>query len=164
MALGRRCGLDVQGVGLPGHFVAKAVEGDREILFDPFHGGRRLTPADCEHLVAQVTGVPFHATADTLRAVPPGLLLRRMLNNLKVIYLGTGDFARAVRVIGRLCQVDPGDPLQRRDLGAALLHAGQPGKALDALTAYLEAVPQAGDSSDVQQLVERARRALAAWN
>src|SRR6516165_5252118 len=41
MAVGQRAGLDVVGVGLPGHFIAKAVEGDEEVLFDPFHGGRR---------------------------------------------------------------------------------------------------------------------------
>src|SRR5438552_8487835 len=44
MAVGRRAGLEVAGVGLPGHFVAKAVLDGREVLFDPFHGGRVLTP------------------------------------------------------------------------------------------------------------------------
>jgi regulator of sirC expression with transglutaminase-like and TPR domain len=164
MALGARCGLDVRGVGLPGHFIVKAVEGDREILFDPFHGGRRLSPTDCEHLVQQVTGVPFQATPETLRAVPLGLLVQRMLTNLKGIYLGTGEFARAVRVLRRLCQLVPGDPLQRRDLGAALLHAGQPGKAIDALNTYLATVPDASDVAEVQQLLQQARRAVAAWN
>ena len=43
MAVGGRAGLEVVGVGLPGHFVAKAVAGGREVLFDPFHGGRLLT-------------------------------------------------------------------------------------------------------------------------
>ena len=66
MALGLRCGLDIQGVGLPGHFIAKVVEGDREIFFDPFHGGRQLTPTDCEHLVRQVTGGQFQATRASL--------------------------------------------------------------------------------------------------
>jgi regulator of sirC expression with transglutaminase-like and TPR domain len=164
MAVGNRCGLEVQGVGLPGHFIAKAVEGEREILFDPFHGGRRLTPLDCEHLVQQVTGSPFQATREALGAVPLGALVQRMLTNLKGVYLGTGDFVRAVRVLRRLCQLVPGDPLQRRDLGAALLHAGQPGKAIDALTAYLGEVPAASDAAEVQQMLQKARRAVAEWN
>src|ERR671936_78004 len=41
MAVGRRAGLEVAGVGLPGHFIAKAVSGGGEVLFAPFHGGRR---------------------------------------------------------------------------------------------------------------------------
>src|SRR5260370_20352524 len=42
MAVGNRAGLEVVGVGLPGHFVAKAVANGREVFFDPFHGGRVL--------------------------------------------------------------------------------------------------------------------------
>src|SRR5205823_5351491 len=83
MAVGSRAGLDVQGVGLPGHFVAKAVLDGQQELFDPFHGGRRLSPEDCEHLVWQVTGEPFTATADGLAGLPVGLIVTRMLNNLK---------------------------------------------------------------------------------
>src|SRR5207245_2321666 len=36
MAVGNRAGLEVVGVGLPGHFVVKAVADGQEILFDPF--------------------------------------------------------------------------------------------------------------------------------
>src|SRR6185369_6933648 len=50
MAVGRRVGLEVEGVGLPGHFVVKIAEGNHEVLVDPFHGGRLLTETDCEHL------------------------------------------------------------------------------------------------------------------
>src|SRR5690349_19756321 len=65
MAVGNRAGLAVRGVGLPGHFIAKAVEGGDEVLFDPFHAGRLLTPSQCEALVEQVTGQHFCATAAT---------------------------------------------------------------------------------------------------
>jgi regulator of sirC expression with transglutaminase-like and TPR domain len=163
-AVGRRAGLDVVGVGLPGHFVAKAVADGQEIIFDPFHGGRVLTPGDCEILVEQVTGVAFHATADTVRALPPALVVQRMLTNLKVAYLRDGDFPRAVRVLERLRQLKPNDPHERRDLGVSLLHAGQPGKAIDHLSAYLEAQPEGGDAEPVKQLLARARREVAGWN
>src|SRR5262249_2822870 len=61
IAVGVRAGLGVVGVGLPGHFIAKAVSGDEEVLFDPFHGGRVMTGEECELLVEQVTGTPFRA-------------------------------------------------------------------------------------------------------
>src|SRR5262245_45484232 len=83
MAVGGRAGLCVVGVGLPGHFVAKATADGLEVLFDPFHGGRRLSAEDCANLVRQVTGLKFHATPPNLEAVPVGLLVQRMLNNLK---------------------------------------------------------------------------------
>ncbi|HZT81560.1 MAG TPA: transglutaminase-like domain-containing protein [Gemmataceae bacterium] len=164
MVVGGRAGLEVAGVGLPGHFVAKAVGEGREVLFDPFHGGRLLAPEQCEALVEQVTGQPYRATAATFAALPLGPLTLRMLNNLKGAYLRAGDFGRAVRVMERLRQLSPDDPLQRRDLGAALLHAGRPGRAIDHLEAYLAARPDAGDATAVRRLLLQARGEVARWN
>ena len=164
MAVGRRAGLDVVGVGLPGHFIAKAIGEDEEVLFDPFHGGRRLTPEKCQLLVEQVTGMPFEVNEEALRPVPLGAIVLRMLNNLKGAYLRGGDYARAVRIIERLRQLNPHDPLQRRDLGAMLFQAGQAGRAIDHLQAYLQAVPKAGDVDTVTQLLRQAQASVARWN
>jgi regulator of sirC expression with transglutaminase-like and TPR domain len=164
MAVGSRAGLKVVGVGLPGHFVVKAVAEGREILFDPFHGGRQLSLSDCEHLVYQVTGQPFQAAPASLRAVPPGSILMRMLNNLKGTYLRQGDFRRGVRVIERIRQLDPHDPLQKRDLGVCLLRAEQPGRAINHLAAYLAATPDADDAQTVRQMLATARSQVAKWN
>jgi regulator of sirC expression with transglutaminase-like and TPR domain len=164
MAVGTRAGLEVVGVGLPGHFVVKAIGEGEDIVFDPFHGGRLLAPLDCEHLVMQVTDQPFEATPEHLRAVPVGVTVQRMLNNLKGVYLRLGDFRRAVRVMERLRQLDPDDPLQRRDLGASLLQLGQPGKAIDHLIAYLNAVAGAEDADQVRQLLVKAQNSIAGWN
>src|SRR5207248_8045816 len=49
MAIGRRAGLLIAGIGLPGHFVALAEADGEGFLFDPFHGGRQVTPTDCEN-------------------------------------------------------------------------------------------------------------------
>jgi regulator of sirC expression with transglutaminase-like and TPR domain len=152
-------------VGLPGHFIAKAVgPKGQEILFDPFGGGRVLTAEQCERLVAEVVGDPFRATAETLKAVPAGTLVLRLLTNLKGVYLQQGDFPRAVRTIGRLLQLSPNDPLQLRDLGASHLQADQPGRAINPLQAYLDAVPAAEDAPDVRRLLDQAKGAVARWN
>jgi len=88
----------------------------------------------------------------------------RMLTNLKGVYLRDSDFPRAVRVIERLMQLSPDDPLQQRDLGASLIQAGQPGRAIDYLKAYIQAVPEAGDLETVGQLIAQAKAAVARWN
>jgi regulator of sirC expression with transglutaminase-like and TPR domain len=111
-----------------------------------------------------VTGQPFHATAEGLRGLPLGPILTRMLNNLKGTYLREGDFARGVRVMERLHRLHPHDPLQRRDLGAGLLHAGQPGRAIEHLSAYLATTPKASDAESVRKLLSTARRRVAEWN
>ncbi len=164
MAVGTRAGVTVLGVGLPGHFIAKAIGDGPSVLFDPFHGGRLLTPADCERLVEQTTGSPFQATPANLKALPIGLILVRILTNLKAVYLRDQDYRRAARVIGRLRQLCPNDPLQRRDLGISLLQTGQPGQAIDHLLAYLADVPKGPDTDMVRQLLDRARSDVAKWN
>jgi regulator of sirC expression with transglutaminase-like and TPR domain len=164
VAVGERCGLNVVGVGLPGHFIAKATNGDEDVLFDPFHGGQLLDERGCEELVSTVTGHPFHAHDDSLAATPPGLIAQRMLNNLKAVHLKAADYARAAKVIRRLMQLIPDDPTQRRDFGVSLLHSGQPGRALEHLQAYLRLVPGAEDRSAVWELVKEARQQVAQWN
>lgn len=164
MSVGKRAGLTIGGVGLPGHFVARASAGEEEILFDPFHKGRLLTPADCETLVQQTTGQSFHATPAALAPTSPQQIVVRLLTNLKGIYLHQGEFARAVVVMQRLVQILPADPWQQRDLGVVLLRTGQPAAALDHLEAYLEAVPQASDAAMVRELLLQARTAILPWN
>ncbi|HXG12993.1 MAG TPA: transglutaminase-like domain-containing protein [Gemmataceae bacterium] len=164
MTVGTRAGLAVDGVGLPGHFIARAAAAGQEIFFDPFHGGRFLTPEQCAILVQQVTGLPFEATAAQLRPAPVARIVLRMLSNLKSIYLRQGDFPRAIRVIERARQLAPDDPEQRRDLGISLVRVGQPGRALDHLEAYLAAMPAAADASAVREFLDQARSEVARWN
>lgn len=164
IAVGRRAGLDVVGVGLPGHFIAKAVTEGQDVLFDPYHGGRLLTPDECAALVERATGEPFELTPDALAATPLAHVVQRMLTNLKGVYLGQSDFVRAVRVMRRLRQLSPGDIGQHRDLGAALMQTGQPGKAIDHLEAYLDAGPSGDDADLVRQVLQKARDAVARWN
>jgi regulator of sirC expression with transglutaminase-like and TPR domain len=164
MAVGRRAGLQVEGVGLPGHFIAKACEGGSEIIFDPFHGGRQLTLTDCENVVHQVTGMSFQASPDHLAAVPLRQIVIRMLSNLKAIYLKQEDFLRAARLIARLRQIVPHDIEQRRDLGLCLLQAGQPGQAIDHLCAYLAAAPESTDAQSTQQWLNQAWKDVGTWN
>jgi regulator of sirC expression with transglutaminase-like and TPR domain len=164
IAIGRRAGLQVDGVGLPGHFIAKAVDGDDEVLIDAYHGGRVLTPDDCANVVRQVTGIAFEASPLTLQPHPPGLIVQRMLNNLKSIYLGKKDWVRSARVLERLRQLNPYDTGLRRDLGVCLARYGQPGKALDHLRAYLDAEPEADDAATVTEILDATQQRLAEWN
>src|ERR1019366_888923 len=131
MAVGERAGLNLVGVGLPGHFIVKAVDNDQEVLIDPFHGGRILSRDDCENLVHQATGVAFEATALALQPLPLGLIVLRMLGNLKSIYAKVEDWPRSIRVMERLRLLSPQDVVLRRDLGLCQLREGHPGKAID---------------------------------
>ncbi|MCX5204419.1 transglutaminase-like domain-containing protein [Streptomyces sp. NBC_00237] len=81
MEVARRAGAPVYGVALPGHFVVAFGEPGEQVLVDPFNGGRLLTGADAELLVAGATGEPLDASM--LRAADPLDIVMRMLNNIR---------------------------------------------------------------------------------
>jgi regulator of sirC expression with transglutaminase-like and TPR domain len=164
MAIGRRAGLNLVGVGLPGHFIVKAVNDAQEVLIDPFHGGRILSLDDCENLVRQATGVAFEATALALQPLPLGSIVQRMLGNLKAIYLKAEDWPRSIRTMERLRVLRPEDVVLRRDLGICQLRQGQPGKAIDHLRCYVNSVPEADDLKRIDQLLGQAIKSVAQWN
>ena len=75
IAVGRRAGLDIQGVGLPGHFVVRL----GGVFFDPFHSGHRLQLEDCQKLLeSQGLELQPHHLQPCKRRV----MLARILNNL----------------------------------------------------------------------------------
>jgi regulator of sirC expression with transglutaminase-like and TPR domain len=164
IAIGRRAGLNLDGVGLPGHFIVKATQRGEQILIDPFHGGRILAIEDCETLVQQITGTAFEASALALAALPLGLIVQRMLNNLKAIYLQREDWPRALRTMERLRLLCPEDTVLRRDLGVCYVRHGQPGKGIDHLRVYVQTAEEAADLEQVRQVLKAALKMVAQWN
>lgn len=77
--VGRRVGMPLRGVGLPGHFVAGWFGEGEPILVDPFRGGVVLGDA-----------VPVHAIEPT----PVHLTALRMCSNLVAAYERRGDLGR----------------------------------------------------------------------
>jgi len=162
--IGQRAGMQIVGVGLPGHFIVMAQSPREEILIDPFHGGRILTQQDCEFLVEQATGAAIEASALKLEPLPMGLIVLRMLSNLKSIYWRKLDWNRSARVIERLRQISPHDVQLRRDLGICHVRRAHPGKAIDHLRAYLDTAPEADDADSIRMLLRGAVDSVAQWN
>lgn len=162
--VGQKAGLNIEGIGLPGHFIVRAVEGEEEILFDPFHLGRLLNREECAQVVAQATGREITLAPHAFASISPGPWVLRMLLNLKSAYLLRGDHGRAARIIARLRQIAPHDPGHLREEGIALVRASRPGRALESLQEYLRRVPMAPDAGEVRQLIQRALSDLASWN
>lgn len=77
----RRAGAPVYGVALPGHFVVGFGDLEEQVLADPFAGGRALTGADAELLVAGATGERLHPSM--LTPSDPLQIVQRILNNIR---------------------------------------------------------------------------------
>jgi regulator of sirC expression with transglutaminase-like and TPR domain len=80
MEVGRRAGVPIEGVGMPGHFLVRPVGG--ETLLDVFDGGAELTVAQCEQRYRALGGTGDFGP-HLLAATPTPAILVRMLENLR---------------------------------------------------------------------------------
>lgn len=120
--VGRRLGVPLAGVGMPGHFLVRHMRAP-PVLLDPFGGGRLLSEPEAEALFRSLGGTgPF--LPRFLDPVAPRAILSRMLANLQGIFLGR-DTRQAAWVL-RLRLAVPGLPDQERvGLARALAALGR---------------------------------------
>ncbi len=163
IAIGRRLGLPVVGLGLPGHFIV-GIQADERILIDPFNRGAILTLDDCAARVRAVYGdrLTFHPRM--LAPVSTRQILIRMLNNLKAIYAQSQDPARLLAAIDRLLLLDPGDVHELRDRGIVCQHLKFYGQALADLNRYVDAAPRAMDADKIRGVIRSIEREMAWQN
>lgn len=84
--IGRRIGLGLHGVGMPGHFLV-GVRDDPEIFVDPFYAGRVLDVDGCREVFAALQGPDAPFSPAYLAPTGPRAILLRVLNNLQRSYL-----------------------------------------------------------------------------
>lgn len=156
LAVGRRVGLSVDGVGFPGHFMVKFSAAGRELFIDPYRHGEILTAEDCAERWKSHGRGAFDRR--WLEAASPRQILGRMLHNLKRIYVEAGDDVRTLWVIDRLLLLAPGDLSERRDRGLVSARLGGTVAAVTDLEAYLAGNPGAQDVAEVRDLVEQLRK------
>lgn len=148
VAVARRCGIEAEGVGFPGHFLVR-VGGPRGVLVDPFFRGRIVTPPVLDELARRTLGAPGLLRAEHLAPVAPRIVAARMLTNLKHIYERGREHAQALVVCDRLVDLT-GAPEHRRDRGRHALALGAHTAAAEDLRAYLHARPGAPDVDAVR--------------
>ena len=158
--IGRRVGLPINGVGLPGHFVVQYGAHPEPFYIDPFHGGKLLSEQDCAARVAQIHGQDLPWQESYLDAVSDLHILARVLNNLKVIYVRKGAHELALGAVDRLILLKPDVPSEIRDRGLLRAQLGQLHRALEDLTTYLEACPEAPDAPAMRRHVAALQRGL----
>lgn len=82
--IGRRAGIEMVGVGLPGHFVVYA--GGQ--MVDPFHYGEAIGFDEAAGLVAAALGGAPRLDRSWLSPVDTTGIVQRMLRNLETVYRG----------------------------------------------------------------------------
>lgn len=110
MAVGRRVGLTLKGVSMPGHFLL-AADDARGVWLDPFHSGAVLHEEELRAFFARLHGDTAQLQPQHLVPVPAASVLGRMLNNLRIIY-SHHDSLDDLAWVGRLSAALPGGGAQ----------------------------------------------------
>jgi regulator of sirC expression with transglutaminase-like and TPR domain len=132
IVVGRRLGVPLAGVGLPGHFLIRD-RVDPEVFVDPFDHGAMLDRQGCVRAFRRVHGQDAAFDDSYLEPVGTNAIVARMLANLRAIFAATQDHASLLWVI-RLRTALPGSgPEERGELAAALAATGAFGAAADEL-------------------------------
>jgi regulator of sirC expression with transglutaminase-like and TPR domain len=155
--VGRRLGIDLVGVGMPGHFLVRE-RGDTDGFIDPYHRGTRISAAACEARFRALHGsaVVFHPSY--LDPVAPRSIVQRVLNNLTVSFR-----ARSPRELEWLLDIRvriPADPPELRALAELCELRGRYDAAADLLDRAVAGNPVEPTSSRVRERASRLRARL----
>jgi regulator of sirC expression with transglutaminase-like and TPR domain len=160
----RRGGLEVEGVGLPGHFVVRVQAAGRGMLVDPFHGGTLLSERDCQQRLDRIFAGKVKLEPKMLRRCGHKDMVERVLRNLKAIHLRDEDKARALRVVDLLVALQPGSAEDLRDRGVLYASLDCYGLAARDLESYLALVPRSKDAEELAARVAELKRKAARLN
>ncbi|MDQ2729538.1 MAG: transglutaminase-like domain-containing protein [Actinomycetota bacterium] len=167
MEVGRRHGLHLEGVGMPGHFLVRHVVdgGDADVLIDPFGAGRHLSPGACRDLWSAIQGSPAGWSPDMLASTPPVAIVVRMLANL------TGSYTRRDDLGGRRWVAELRAALPERSTNQRLIVASELAQtgAFNAAAEIIDTTANRiagldGDNPDAARLRAHARNLRARLN
>jgi regulator of sirC expression with transglutaminase-like and TPR domain len=117
----RRCGLGVNGVDFPAHFLLRVETDEGPVALDPFSHGRIVLPSELTSRALQAGLTPGVADRleELMAPVPDRAVAIRLENNIFARASAKRDFARAERSALRRALLDPKDHRPWLDVAAA---------------------------------------------
>ncbi len=156
--VGRRLGIPLDGVGMPGHFLVRE-RGRPDGFIDPFHQGVRIGPDACKARFRTIHGPTAEFHPSYLEPVASRSIVQRVLNNLTVTFR-----SRDPRALDWLLDIRiriPADPPDLRALADLCELRGRYHDAADLLDRVRDADPaEPGD----HRIRDRAHRLRARLN
>ena len=140
--VGRRAGLQLEGVNFPGHFLVRLPANMTEtpgcVIIDPFHAGALLTERDCRRLLQKHVGAEVAFSKSLLAPATRSQIIVRMLLNLKRTYVHMRSFPQARDATELLLAMTPSALSELRDRGLLAYHLNDMTGALRDLQTYLK--------------------------
>jgi regulator of sirC expression with transglutaminase-like and TPR domain len=147
-----RLGLDVRGIGLPGHFITALYHASGKIFIDPFNRGEIRTVDECLEIVRTHTGNAVTPDLHWLQPIGRKELLARMLRNLKLIYARQDNDVMLFKMIHWILTLQPEAPAELSARAMLYEAMGNPSRAVTDWERYIANI---GDYKSVAKI--RAR-------
>ena len=146
-------------VSFPSHFLIKYIlEGESEIIIDPYNEGRIMDDYSLKQLLDQtVPRLNVALTRDFVARAPVTRVMIRMLNNLKTSYFECQDIDKAELVNEMILNIHSNDQYGLRDKGMIMLKRKYQQEALDLFNQYIEKYPEADDIDPILELVRKLK-------
>jgi len=154
--VGRRAGVALEGVGLPGHFVLGGPSLPEDTFLDAFRGGILCDREDLRRHVSGIFGTDVALSPEAFAPDRPVSILRRVLANLRRSLERRHRYEEALEAVECAGALDPSDSSLLRERGLLLLKAGEPAEALDVLEGYRRIAPEE-DAEAVSKLIAAVR-------
>ena len=156
-------GLDLHGVGFPGHFIVGCRVNEEIRYLDPFNSGRELDEKDMQKILDDIYHGRVILNESFLQPLSKRMILVRMLNNLGGIYMENKELLKALQVLKCICILTPDSAPDIRDKGLLNYQLGNYQEALEDLTRYLNLMPEATDADAIDETVKKLRANVANW-
>lgn len=151
--VGRRLGIDLVPVGMPGHVLVGI--GGTATFIDPFSGGTVLDRSRAIDLFHRSQGPAAPFDDRFLAPTPPLEVVARVLANLRATYAAAGDRANLRWVMELRLTLPSVDPAEAFDLAELLARSGAVDRAADVLDGLAAATPEGIAATEAR------RRAIA---
>ena len=147
-------------VSFPSHFLIKYIlEGESEIIIDPYNEGRIMDDYSLKQLLDQTAPrLSVALTRDFVARASATKVMIRMLNNLKTSYFECQDIDKAELVNEMILHIHSNDQYGLRDKGMIMLKRKYQQEALELFNQYIEKYPEADDIDPILELVRKLKK------
>jgi len=150
----------IEGLDIPGHFLARLIKDGRLLIFDPYDRATPVQAPEIRNMVKSVLGSHAELSAGFFEPVSNRFMLIQLLNGVKYRQIDVLDYEAALGTIKIMRKIDPQEYRLLLDEGVLLSKTGKPHEALFSLEDYVDRAESPEDREDALRLLSHIRMTL----